>query len=685
MIESTARVERSPAESPSRPGYIWEVPQKPVSVYLPFEMIDRLESLVVENFRSLTSRGSEIGGLLVGRSGQGNPLVVLVENFELVSCDYSRGPFYRLSEADMGRFERVMEQYGSGAGSRVVGYFRSHTRKGLALDPDDIAFLDARFREPQHFSLLVRPFASKPSTGAIFIRENGNIRAEGSYLEFPFRSSQLTPTQNPPRIESAGVAAEPPASAAAPAPAAQKPPVRGQIVPIASRREIPVPPPEPVPLPISEPVPAMESSSPAPVQAPTPAAAPKLPAEPAMRAAEKKFEKPAEKKVEKPTEKKIEKVEKKAEKAEEKPAPRKSEVAVPKAFAEAEAAQRETAPSGGGSKLVWLVAALALAAVLGGGYVLYPGFHQAARVPTGASDTTDLGLRVEHSGPDLLLTWNRDSYGAKNGKHGVLQVFDGDSRQNYDIDREQLTSGLGVVYSPQTQDVSFNMSVTDEKGVEVGKGAQRVLHPRPSPMDDPKAASAAATKAPASPTTPAKGETAADTAAPAPAPEAAPTPEKATRKFDQASLEKRLRPASQNDLSGALPDAPSVGGAAPQAASLPGANLPGIAPPPPRGAAPPPPTASKASASQISQAVLVYRRDPEYPKMAQQMGQKGVVELVATIGIDGKVKGVKVLKGPPMLQKAAQEAVMQWVYKPTLLNGTPVENETHISITFTGK
>jgi protein TonB len=83
--------------------------------------------------------------------------------------------------------------------------------------------------------------------------------------------------------------------------------------------------------------------------------------------------------------------------------------------------------------------------------------------------------------------------------------------------------------------------------------------------------------------------------------------------------------------------------------------------------------------------VLVYRRDPDYPKVAQQMGQKGVVELEATIGVDGKVKGVKVLKGPPMLQKAAQEAVMQWVYKPTLLNGTPVENVTHISINFAGK
>lgn len=96
-------------------------------------------------------------------------------------------------------------------------------------------------------------------------------------------------------------------------------------------------------------------------------------------------------------------------------------------------------------------------------------------------------------------------------------------------------------------------------------------------------------------------------------------------------------------------------------------------------------TAPKPPAPQISQAVLVYKRDPEYPKEAQQMGEGGMVELVATIGADGRVKAVKVLNGPPELQKAAQEAVMHWVYKPTMLNGTPVENETHISITFKPK
>ena len=645
MIESTARAERSPVGSPSRPGYLWEVPQKPVSVYLPFEMIDRLESLVVENFRSLTSRGSEIGGLLVGRPSQGTPLVVLVENFELIACDYSRGPLYRLSEADMGRFERSMEQYGGADGLRAVGFFRSHTRKGLLLDPDDMAFLDARFREPHQFALLVRPSATKGSTGGIFIRENGSIRAEASYLEFPFRSSQLTASSGPPKAETASAVAEPPAAPAAPAVAPpQKPSGRGQIVPIASRREIAVPAPEPPPAVVEPPAPPV-------VQAPPPAAAPKPPAETAVRVAEKPVEKPAEK-----------------------PAPRRSEAALPKSFTAVEEAPAEAAR--GGNKLVWILVALAVIALAAVGYMYYPGFHKTPGVPAAGANTLAMGLHAEHSGPDLLLTWNGESYGAKNGKVGKLQVSDGDTRQNYDIDHAELVKGLGVVYSPLTQDVTFEIVVTNDKGEVVGKDATRFLNARPSPMEDQKAASAAKPAATPAP----KNETPAE-AASAPAPAAEPQAERPTtprKAFDSASL--RLRPATQVDVSNALPEAPTVGaGTAPQAGSLPGQNL-GSAPPPPRASAPPPPTTR--ATSQLVQPQIVVKREPDYPRFAQQMKLRGVVELTATIGVDGRVKAIKLVKGTPILAKAAQDAVMQWVYKPAMLNGVPIENAIDISITF---
>jgi protein TonB len=666
MIESTARVERVSAEPASRSGYTWEVPQKPVSVHLPFDLIDKLESLVVESFRSLTSRGSEIGGLLLGRDVAGNPATVSVEEFELVTCDYTRGPLYRLSEADMGRFERAIEKNSSGE-PRVVGFFRSHTRKGLSLDSDDLAFLDARFREAHQIALLIRPFATKASTAGVFIRENGTIHAEASYLEFPFRSSQLAASAAPP-VAQTGAAAEPSASAAtnAPAaPAAPKPPIRGQIVPIAPRREIPVPA-APASEPIPEPVPAIESSQPAvvPAPAPAPAPAPKPPAEPVVRTEEKSLVRRSEK-AEKPERAEI------AQKA------GRTELIPTKASTEVAAMFSETPAARRGSKVVWAVALLALAGVAGGGYFLYPGFHKTSGTLS-AGGTSPLNLRVEHSGPDLLLTWNRDAAGVKNAAHAVLSISDGERHENYDMDPGQLFNG-SIVYSPLTPDVSFRLEVTGQNHATIASESVRVLRTRPSPMDDPKSASKTQT-----PSTPAKS----DTAAPAsqPSAEETPAPEKSaavaapTRAFDSSSLAKRLRQPSSTDL----PDAPSIGGAgaSPQAGSLPGASLSGIAPAPQARQTPPPPASGRNAGGQISPAELVYKHSPEYPKIAQQMGVKGVVELMATIGTDGKVKGVRVLSGPPMLQKAAKDAVMQWVYKPTLLNGTPVENETHISINF---
>jgi len=263
MTESTARAERVDLQTAPSPFYLWEVPQKPVSVRIPFSLIDRLEREAVESFRSLTSRGSEIGGVLLGDVSPGSPLIVSITDYELIACDYSRGSLYRLSDADMGRFEQAIQQR-SASGRGVAGFFRSHTRKGIALDADDLALFQARFREPHHIALLVRPFATKASTAGIFIWENGRVNGEASYLEFPLRSGSL----------GEGHMAEPAEPKAAPPPHAPQPakaPTRAQIVPIASRREISLPPPPPAePAPPAPPIAA--APPPAPTLAPTPAA-----------------------------------------------------------------------------------------------------------------------------------------------------------------------------------------------------------------------------------------------------------------------------------------------------------------------------------------------------------------------------------------------------------------------------
>jgi protein TonB len=57
--------------------------------------------------------------------------------------------------------------------------------------------------------------------------------------------------------------------------------------------------------------------------------------------------------------------------------------------------------------------------------------------------------------------------------------------------------------------------------------------------------------------------------------------------------------------------------------------------------------------------------------------------LHAIIGKDGTVQDLQYISGPPLLMKSAMDAVRQWRYKPTLLNGEPVDVDTTISVVFT--
>jgi hypothetical protein len=194
MVESTARRERG-GEPTSAPlaTYLWEVPQKPVAVRLAFDFIDRLET---RGYRELPLTDiARIGDRrrVAGFGGSRQSSDRGRAGLRAIPCDYSRGPVYRLADADLARFERVIEQH-SGAGSMpVAGYFRAHSRKGLSLDADDVAFLDARFRGPHYIALLVRPFATKTSVGGIFIREDGVFRRRRQLfgVSVPFRAIDL--------------------------------------------------------------------------------------------------------------------------------------------------------------------------------------------------------------------------------------------------------------------------------------------------------------------------------------------------------------------------------------------------------------------------------------------------------------------------------------------------------------
>jgi protein TonB len=730
MTESTVRAERV-APATGAPFYLWEVAGKPVRVRLPFDLIDRLEKEAVESFRSLSSRGSEIGGVLYGKYSSQEPYLVSVEDFELVPCDYGRGPLYRLTDADLARFDKLITQ----PNAKTVGFFRSHTRKGLALDGDDIQVMESRFRAAHNVGLLVRPFATKASTAGIYIWEGGIIHTEASYLEFPFRSSQLTPSKPIVEPEPAAQSAQP--AAQAPPPASKSAP-RAQIVPIASRRETapePVAPPEPIvakvkapePAPVVEPpappqpTPVAKSTiAPAPAPAvksrPTVAPAPPAPVEkvaepksPEPKAPEPKVSEPkVEAKVAEPKpETKIERIPEPKRAPEPKPAPPKSfsvkaetpRISVP--------VPEPEAPAASSGNLIKIIAGVAAALLIVVVLFVYPGVLKHKPSSNSAQDTSSLQLRTERTAGEILLTWNRDSDAIRNASKAVLSITDGAQHEDVQLDLNQLRTG-SIVYPPVSGDVTFTMEVQSTNGGKTKSESLRVLgNTRPSPLDSAQqpAAAPATTTTPAPATTTPTSSNSKPVEAPAPTTsssasetqeqETPKAPERVTKQFDTKSLAQRLRPPTPTEIA----EAPALGGANAGAATPQSLNLGNsVAPPPPapaRQATPPVPAPAPSqtttqsdskslSGGQIQQAVLLSKKEPEYPKIARDSGAKGQVELIAKVGADGRVKGVEIVRGHPMLKQPARDAVMQWRYRPTMLNGTPVESDVKVVLNFVG-
>jgi protein TonB len=85
----------------------------------------------------------------------------------------------------------------------------------------------------------------------------------------------------------------------------------------------------------------------------------------------------------------------------------------------------------------------------------------------------------------------------------------------------------------------------------------------------------------------------------------------------------------------------------------------------------------------IDPALLRHRVEPTFPALARQLHKSGRVELHAVIGVDGSVQSLQVVSGDPLFVNSAREAVLQWRYKPTYLNGNPVEVETFITVIYT--
>lgn len=103
---------------------------------------------------------------------------------------------------------------------------------------------------------------------------------------------------------------------------------------------------------------------------------------------------------------------------------------------------------------------------------------------------------------------------------------------------------------------------------------------------------------------------------------------------------------------------------------------------------PPPPAQPQAKTpkvvhfSHIDASRLVSRVEPIYPVLAKQIGRSGKVELHAMIDEDGTVQSLEAVGGDPMFFASAMQAVRQWRYTPTMLNGQAVKVDTYITVIY---
>jgi periplasmic protein TonB len=85
----------------------------------------------------------------------------------------------------------------------------------------------------------------------------------------------------------------------------------------------------------------------------------------------------------------------------------------------------------------------------------------------------------------------------------------------------------------------------------------------------------------------------------------------------------------------------------------------------------------------IDPAMLIRRIEPVYPPLAIQIHKEGRVEMRARIATDGTIQSLEIVSGDPIFYQSAKEAVSQWLYRPTILNGQKVEIDTYITVIYT--
>ncbi len=170
------------------PGwYVWEPPEKRLTVLFALGLVDRLKAFLEKDFPD----GHEAGGVLLGRTdtAAGGTSVITVHDFLPLESDRLHGDFYNVAGKDRQRLRKEFARRPDRGEDSIVGFFRSHLRPGLYLDSADFSIMREFFSAPDNVALLVS--WNPAPRGGFFLWENGAIRGHAADLQFPLDRNAL--------------------------------------------------------------------------------------------------------------------------------------------------------------------------------------------------------------------------------------------------------------------------------------------------------------------------------------------------------------------------------------------------------------------------------------------------------------------------------------------------------------
>jgi len=353
------------------------------------------------------------------------------------------------------------------------------------------------------------------------------------------------------------------------------------------------------------------------------------------------------------------------------------------------AGQRSEEGASWSRNVFWLVASLALVVLLIVSFFELRSRHllQNVFVRSGAPVESHMGLKLERLGSDWRFSWNPDAPVISKATKGQLSITDGTFRKVLDLDSSDLQGGT-IIYTPLTNDVVLRLEVNQADPPRAVSESIRIAAAAPSslPPQEPSVA-VDNSRANAGPATSAIVPAVPRTDVPAPrsavstpmnrlSPVEAPKPLRTNPSTVSADVkqagDKATPPAKTERI-----DLPATTPALPvQVSKLDAVSPEQVSPATPARELVQP-------VSHLEPAQLIARREPIYPKLALQTSVSGAVEVHFHIRADGTVHDVSVVRGNPVLARAALDAVQTWRYLPARLGQIPIETENNAVLNFT--